>query len=86
MSDIEEKLLDNGLEGAAYFVNPDFQEAIIGYTDDGSVVYDYDLMVESLMKEDNISDLDAVEFIDYNTLRTIPYMDGNKPIIMYKFL
>lgn len=68
---------------ASIFVNPDFNEAIIGVTTDDRAVYDYDLMVESLAKKDNISLDEAQEFIDYNTVRALPYM-SNAPIIMIK--
>ncbi len=76
-------LCDMGFEESVVFENPDFEEAIIGVTDNGSVVYDYDLMVKTLMEEDNITAEDAVEFIDYNTLRSIPYAPDPKPIVMY---
>lgn len=68
---------------ASIFVNPDFNEAIIGITTDDRAVYDYDLMVESLAKKDNISLDEAQEFIDYNTVRTLPYMP-NAPVIIMK--
>ena len=68
---------------ASIFVNPDFDNAIIGITTDDRVVYDYDLMIESLAKKDNMSLDEAQEFIDYNTVRTLPYMP-NAPVIMIK--
>lgn len=68
---------------ASIFVNPDFDDAIIGVTTDDRVVYDYDLMIESLAKRDNMPLDEAQEFIDYNTVRTIPYMP-NAPVIMIK--
>lgn len=82
-NNIEELLLYNGCEGAIYFTNPSFGDAIIGVTDDNRVVYDYDLMVESLMKEDDISAEDAIDFIDYNTIRALSYMGEYHPIIVY---
>ena len=39
-------------------------------------------MVEWLMETDGMSQEDAVEFIDYNTIRALPYF-ANSPIIMY---
>lgn len=81
---IRELICEMGYEDSIVFDNPDFDDAIIGITDDGSVVYDYDKMVESLAKQDNITELEAIEFIDYNTLRTIPYIGEYAPIIMYR--
>lgn len=68
---------------ASIFVNPDFDDAIVGITTDDRVVYDYDLMIESLAKKDSMSLDEAQEFIDYNTVRTLPYMP-NAPVIMIK--
>ena len=36
-----------------------------------------------LMVSDDMSYVAALEFIEYNTLRTIPYMGENAPIILY---
>ena len=70
---------------ASIFVNPDFDDAIVGITTDDRVVYDYDydLMIESLAKKDSMSLDEARESIDYNTVRTLPYMP-NAPVIMIK--
>lgn len=63
------------------FSNPDFDDSIIGISSDDRVIYDYDLMVEELMRKDKISETDAIEFIDYNTLRSLSYV-VNSPIIL----
>lgn len=80
---LADRLLDAGCECAPYFVNPDYEDAVIGVTHDGRVVYDYDKMVEYLMDKEGWSDIDAIEWIDYNVIRSIPYMGSNAPIIMY---
>jgi len=81
---LEEKLLDSGLEGAVYLTEQFYDEAAVGYSDSGRVIYDYDMLVESLMKQ-GMSSIDAMEWIDYNILRTTPYYGDKAPIIMYKF-
>ena len=76
---------------AVMFRNPDFYDAIIGYISNGDdmpvLVYDYNKMVESLAAEYDEADdpmMDAIEWIDYNTLRTLPYMpEKGRPIIVY---
>lgn len=76
---------------ATMFRDPDFYEAIIGYyyneMDLPVLVYKYDKMVECLAKEYDDSEdpyLDAMEWIDYNTMRTLPYMNAKgRPIIIY---
>jgi len=39
-------------------------------------------MVDWLVENENMTEIDAVEFIDYNTIRALPYTN-NSPIIMY---
>lgn len=81
-----ESLVDMGYEDSVVFENPDYDDAIIGVTTDGGVVYDYSLMVSSLAESDNMSEEDAVDFIDYNTVRSIPYAPDPKPVIIYKLV
>lgn len=70
-------------EDILFFQNPQFNDAIIGVTTDNRVVYDFDLMVESLINQDFCDNAtDAIEFIDYNTIRICQYID-NPPIIIY---
>lgn len=47
------------------------------------MVYDYDKMVDYLVEKNAMTYEDAIEWIDYNTLRAIPYMGANPPIIHY---
>lgn len=60
-----------------------YDGAIIGVTTDGRAVYDFDKMVEELMQDEEWSYEDAVEWIDYNTIRSLPYAGLKAPIIMY---
>lgn len=46
-------LNEMGLEDSVVFENPDYDSAIIGYSDEYRIVYDFDLMVEHLMTVDN---------------------------------
>lgn len=68
---------------AAVFENPSFTSAIVGVTSDDRVVYDYDLMIEDLSEQNNISLWEAQEFIEYNTIRALPYIP-NSPVILNK--
>lgn len=76
---------------ATMFRDPDFYNAIVGYYYNELglpvLVYKYDKMVECLASEYEDSEdpyMDAVEWIEYNTLRTLPYMDSKgRPIIIY---
>ena len=63
----------------------DYDAAIVGVSSDDRVIYDYDEMIACLMIEDDMTMEEAMDFIDYNTLRAIPYAGENAPIVMYKF-
>ena len=80
----EEKLLENGYEGVVYLTNFSYDDALIGVTEDNRAVYDYDLMVEWLVEHEGFSDEEAIEWIDYNTIRALPYMPEG-PVILYRF-
>lgn len=61
-----------------------YDNSIIGFTEDGRAVYDYQKMVEELMQEDNCTREDAIDWIDYNTIRALPYANGkgHAPIVI----
>lgn len=83
---IRDYIVAEGHENAGVFNCPSYDGAIVGYTDDGAVVYDFELMVDEYLSENhNCTRDEAIEFINYNTIRSIPYMkDGMvPPIIMY---
>ena len=84
-----ELLNEMGHEDVIVFENPDYDSAIIGISDDNRVIYDYEKMVEHLMEVDGMEMLDAMEFIDYNTLRAYPpsgLSEYGPPIVMYGLL
>lgn len=70
-------------EDAIVFDNPSFDNSIAGVTTDGRVVYDYNKMVFELMEDDGISEEEAIDWIEYNTLRAIPYAGEMAPVVMY---
>ncbi len=75
-------LSELGFDGAIVFENPDYDDAIIGTSNDDRVVYSFNKMVECLMKEDGMTEEEAIEFIEFNTLRAIPYFGPNAPIVL----
>lgn len=62
-----------------------YDNSIIGITLDGRIIYDYDLMVEELMQDDDCSMDEAIDWIEYNTLRAIPYMGNKAPVIVNSY-
>ena len=63
-----------------------YDDALIGVSEDGRAIYDYEKMVKWLMKTQDFSETDAIEWVDYNTIRALPYMGEKAPIIMYPLL
>lgn len=78
---LKEDLINNGYDEVMIFENPGFVEAFIGVSIDNRAVYDYEKMISCLMEEDEMTEEEAIEFIDYNTIRSLPYYD-NAPIIV----
>lgn len=82
---IEEKLCDAGFEDVVIF--PDYgEECIIGIDSNNRAVYSFEKMIKYLI-DDGVDDIDAIEWIEYNTIRALPYIDnatdGRAPIVMY---
>ena len=86
IDELKTSLIEHGYKETVFFTNPDFVDAILGISDDGRVVYSYSRMVESLMLGERMSYEEAAEFLDNNTIRSIPYMGKHRPIIVYGFL
>ena len=80
----EERILDAGYEDVVYLTNYSYDSALIGISDDNRAIYDFDKMVQWLIEEEDFEDeTEAIEWIEYNTIRALPYMGENAPIIMY---
>lgn len=59
-----------------------YDRSIIGIADGGRLIYDYDKMVGELMEDEGWTYEDAAEWVEYNTLRALPYMGDGAPIVM----
>ena len=80
---VKEWLENTQFDDILVLSNYGYDTAFVGVTTDGHAVYDYDKMVEWLMKKEGWSYEDSVEWIEYNTIRSLPYFEGKVPIIMY---
>ena len=87
VEEIKDLLNDLGYDDAVVFDNNlgyDYASAFVGVSDDGRAIYDYDLMIQHIVNSgDNMSEEEAIEWIDYNTIRALPYAGSMAPIIMY---
>ena len=80
----EQILADNGYDAEDIVLLKDesYDSALIAVTDDCRAVYSYDKMVEWYMEKNGCSAEEAIEWIDYNTLRAIPYAGARAPIVV----
>ena len=81
VDELREYLEEQEHEDTIFFEHPSFVKAITGISDSGQLIYDYNLMIAAAMEEEGWTYEEAVEWIEYNTLRTIPYMGGCHPIV-----
>lgn len=81
--DKREKLCELGYEDLTVFDEPEYDDAIIGVTHDDRVVYDYFAMARILEERDGMTEEEAIEFIDYNTIRAITYGGEKPPVVMF---
>lgn len=64
----------------------DFDKCVIGviYAEDRAV-YDTDMVIETFMRINEWSYEEALEWFEYNTLRSLPYLDQeDAPVFMSK--
>lgn len=80
---LREALEENGYEDTLIFTDFDYADAFIGVSDDERAVYDYDKMVDWLIEKEGFTLSEAVEWIDYNTMRALPYGGEGRPIVVY---
>ena len=70
-------------EGALVFDNPAYDNSIIGQTFDGKAIYDIESMAEELASDDKITLEEAMDFIDYNAIRSLPYAGEKAPVVVH---
>lgn len=79
VEEVESWIEEKELQPVSYFL--DFPDAIIGITTDNALVYSMKKMVEPLENE-GMNNEDAIEYLYYNTLRTLPYMPEVRPVVL----
>ena len=65
-------------------INHSYDKSIIGFTsEDGRAVYSYESMIQEFMEDEDCSEEEAQEWVDFNTMRALPYGDkGHNPIVI----
>ena len=81
------RLAEAGYDDVVILDDPSYDTALIGVVTDASgndhAVYDYDKMILGLLDDGVESVDDAVEWIEYNTIRALPYAPGPEPYILH---
>lgn len=71
---------------AIIFNNPSYDKSIVGFDTQHRLVYDYHRMIQELMSDEHLTEDEAISFIDYNTLRALPYIpESVRPIVITRF-
>lgn len=78
----EQRLADNGYEDVMIFSGDSYDTALIGVDENDRAVYDYDEMCAWLMRRDGCTRLQAMEWIECNTLRSMDPNAEGFPIVM----
>lgn len=74
---------DQGIEEEVIRLdNHHYDKSIIGMTEDGRLIYSFELMVQEFMEDEGCDETEAIEWLEYNTLRALPYLGERAPIIM----
>ena len=77
---------ESALNDIVLFEDPDYADAVVGISHDDRLIYSYGKMVEHLMRVDGITEEEAIDFIDTNTMRSLPYAaayGAHPPIILF---
>lgn len=82
------KLLNNGydLEEDSILLIDDeaYDKALIGISSDMRATYDLEVMVKEFADCHHCSEEDALDFIQFNTIRSLPHYGNEAPIVITK--
>lgn len=62
----------------------EYEDALIGVSTNYQAVYEYEKIVEILMNRDEMTEEEAIDWVEYNVLRAIPYMGENPPVVIHR--
>ncbi len=83
IEEMRERLSHDGYDGVILFDNQSYDKSLIGVTADGRAVYDYDRMVAEYMEDNGCDEMEAIEWIDYNTIGAVT-AGGFLPIVLIR--
>ena len=68
-------------DGVVMLDGPEFDGGIVGVAG-GRLVYSHAKLAAALAAENRWTRDEALDWIDYNTMRSLPYMGENAPVVM----
>ena len=76
---------DQGVEEEVLILdNHAYDKSVVGITEDGRLIYDFEKMIQEFMEDEQCDETEAIEWLEYNTLRALPYMGDRAPIIIHE--
>lgn len=68
--------------GTIVLDNSAYDNSIIGMTLDGRLIYEINYMIDEFMNDNQCSEQEAIEWVEYNTMRALPYFGDRAPVIV----
>lgn len=84
LKELQDYLVEREMPETVVLTGPDYASAVVGISGDERLIYDYQLMVQWFMDANKATEDEAIDFIEYNTIRSLPYMGEKAPIILHK--
>lgn len=79
---VEERGITDEDELPILLTDHSYDKSIVGITTDGRIVYNYTSMIVEFIEDEKCSWEEAQEWVDYNTMRAIPYFGPMAPIVL----
>lgn len=80
---LDAMIKDQGIEEEVLLLDDHaYDKSIIGITEDGRILYDFEKMIQEFAEDEGCDETEAIEWLEYNTIRALPYMGERAPIIV----
>lgn len=79
---VDENEIQETYGDALILGNPAYDNSIVGITEDGILIYDFNKMIEEFVEDEGCTVEEAVEWLEHNTMRALPYMGERHPIVL----
>ena len=83
LDELKQWCQDIDQQSTTVFADPDYSSAVVGISSTDVLIYSHSKMIEYLVKNFQFDESEAIEFIDVNTIASLPSAKEPRPIIMY---